>query len=291
MTALTVAIASGKGGTGKTTVALNLALCAEGPVTLLDCDVEEPNSFLFFPGDPGRPEPAYRLKPVINPQYCTGCGACAAFCHFNALACVRGKVVTFPELCHACGGCVRVCRQGAISEENHEMGTVETRSHKEVTLVTGRLKVGEASAGTLIEVVRAKSDSGGLTLIDAPPGTSCSMVAAVRGADYSVLVTEPTPFGLHDLRLAAETAKVLGVPFGVVINRAGSGDDRVQHWCAREGIPLLAELPDDREVAVAYSKGIPASEVSVEWRARFVGLLECIRKAVMESNDRAAASA
>lgn len=248
-------VASGKGGTGKTTVAVNLALVIQSPVTYVDCDVEEPNGHLFLKPVIRDTRPVCVTVPVVDAAACTGCGKCAESCRFNALACVRGRVLVFAELCHGCGGCVLACPEKALTETGHPIGVVETGHAGAVNFVQGRLNVGAAMSPPLIRAARAAAPGRGRVILDAPPGTSCPVIAAVRGADCAVLVTEPTPFGLHDLALAVEAMRALSLPFGVVVNRAGSGDDGVAAYCAREGIELLMEIPDDRRVAEAYSRG------------------------------------
>jgi MinD superfamily P-loop ATPase len=270
----TIAIASGKGGTGKTTVAVNLAwhLAEQGMnVRYVDCDVEEPNGHLFLNPVIATTEPASIPTPVVDAARCTGCRACAEACQYNAIA-VLQKALVFPELCHGCGGCTPACPTQAIREEPRAIGTVETGVAGKVHFVQGRINVGEAMAPPLIRAALRKAFGDGITLLDAPPGTSCPMVTTVRQADYVVLVTEPTPFGLHDLALAVETVRKLGRPHGVVINRADSGDGRVRDYCGTQGIPVLIELPDDRRVAEAYSRGELAARVLPDWRLLFESL-------------------
>ncbi len=250
-----VAIASGKGGTGKTTLAVNLALSLRRPVQLLDCDVEAPNVHLFLHPEVAGSEPSGILVPKVDGERCTLCGDCGELCQYNAIAMLSTGLLVFEELCHGCGGCARVCPEDAIREELRPIGVVEYGRSGDLEVVTGRLNVGEALAPPLIRAVRARASRDRLVLIDAPPGTSCSMIAAVNGSDLVVLVTEPTPFGLNDLALAVETVRTLHLPFGVVINRAGSGDRRVHDYCAAEGLDILAEIPDDRRVAESYARG------------------------------------
>ena len=264
-----VAIASGKGGTGKTTVAVNLALSLSGNVQLLDCDVEAPNVHLFLEAQPEGREVVGIPVPVVDADLCNQCGECSRLCQYNAIAVLGTGVVVFPELCHGCGGCALVCPEDAISEVMRPIGVVEESRSGSVHLVQGRLYVGEALVPPLIREVRARSCKEGVVLIDAPPGTSCSMIAAVRGSDFVVLVTEPTPFGLNDLELAVETVRVLGIPCGVVINRAGVGDDRVQEYCAAEGLDVLLEIPDDRRIAEAYARGLTLVDAIPDIRPLF----------------------
>jgi len=271
-----IAIASGKGGTGKTTVAVNLArvLADSGQtVQYLDCDVEEPNGHIFLKPALTAAESVGIPVPVVDEKQCTGCRKCAEVCQYHAIAVLK-KPLVFAELCHGCGGCALVCPVGAIREEQRAIGVVESGQADGVDFVQGRLNVGEPMAPPLIRAVKQKVLTTGIAILDAPPGTSCPVVTVVRDTDYILLVTEPTPFGLNDLRLAVEMIRQLGVPQGVVINRADSGDQRVRNYCAAEKIPVLLELPDDRRVAEAYSRGYMAVRVLPEWRARILQLWE-----------------
>jgi MinD superfamily P-loop ATPase len=275
-TRLHVAIASGKGGTGKTTVAVNLALALGGAVHLLDCDVEAPNAHLFLRAGAPTQEMVTLPVPLLDPALCDGCRECSKFCSYHAIAVPGGKPLIFPELCHGCGGCVSVCPRGALAEGARRIGVIETRDAGPVRLVQGRLDVGVAMAPPLIRAVREKVADHGMVIVDAPPGTSCPVVAALRGADAAIMVTEPTPFGLHDLELAVEMVRRLGLPFGVVVNRVGVGDRRVHSFCAREGIFMIGEIPDDRRIAEAYSRGEPLVEALPEFRPLFDDLLQVI---------------
>lgn len=271
-----VAIASGKGGTGKTTVAVNLALSLSGEVQILDCDVEAPNAHLFLQAEPAGYEVVGIPVPEIDADLCNQCGDCSRLCQYNAIAVLGTGVMVFPELCHGCGGCALVCPEEAISEVMRPIGVVEEGRAGNIHLVQGRLYVGEALVPPLIREVRARSHDDGVVLIDAPPGTSCSMIAAVRGSDFVVLVTEPTPFGLNDLVLAVETVRTLGIPCGVVINRVGSGDDRVHEYCTAEGLQILLEIPDDRRIAEAYARGLTLVDAIPDVRSLFASLAERI---------------
>lgn len=268
-----IAIASGKGGTGKTTVAANLAAVSPHPITVIDCDVEQPNVHLFLhPAQNVSHDVTVRV-PSVNADVCTSCGLCADVCEFNAIAFVGKPPDIFPELCHGCGGCLLACPVGAITEIERPVGQIEVGESRGHTLVTGRLNVREVLAPAVIRQVKQFANEQHLTLIDCPPGTACAMVTAVHGADFALLVTEPTPFGLHDLSLAVETLRLLKVPFAVVINRADTGDWSVREYCAAEGIYIFSEIPYDRSVAEAYSRGVLAVDVSAEQRRIFVELL------------------
>ncbi len=258
-----IAVASGKGGTGKTTVAVGLALTAPEPCHLIDADVEEPNSRLLLgPEDLGT-TPITIPVPKVDLDKCVHCGDCAKICEFHAMAYLNDTPVVFADLCHGCGGCMRVCPTDAIEEVPLPIGELSRATRERVLLTEGRLNVGKALPTPVIrQTVSQQADDRDLTIIDSPPGTSCSMITAVRHADLVVLVTEPTPFGLNDLVLAVETVRQLEQRFGVVINRSDSGDDRVVRYCEDEGIPVFAAIPHDRKVAEAYSRGKhPVDEV------------------------------
>lgn len=274
MSALTIAIASGKGGTGKTTVALNLARILKGSVQLLDCDVEEPNVQLFLKGRAVSQEVISVQVPELEASLCQGCGKCANFCRFGAIAVPKGQPIIFDELCHACGGCVMVCPHKALHEVDKQIGLVDSYQLDGITLRQGKLKVGVPLAPPLIKAVKQNLQNDRPVIIDAPPGTSCPVVAALSGSDFVVLVTEPTPFGLHDLKLAVEMVFELKLRCGVVVNRMGIGDNRVHSYCQGQGIKLLAEIPDDRRIAEAYSRGEIAVDVLPEFESLFEKLWE-----------------
>lgn len=264
-----ISIASGKGGTGKTTVATNLAVSLGSGVQLLDCDVEEPNAHLFINPVIELNKTVYTPVPKIDEEKCNFCKKCAKICRFKAIAVIKETVLTFPELCHSCGGCMEVCPENAITEIGRELGVIEIGHRNGLAFAHGRLRVGEAMSPPLIREVRSHTRSDQLTIIDAPPGTSCPVIAAMKGADFVLMVTEPTPFGLHDLKLAVEAVKLLEIPRGLVINRSDIGNDGVRTYAKMENIPILMEIPFDRRIAEVYSKGKLIVEEMPEWKERF----------------------
>lgn len=271
-----IAIASGKGGTGKTTVAVNLALCIPGHVRLLDCDVEEPNCHIFLKPDIKEAHPVTVPVPSVDEDTCTGCGECSAFCEYNAIACVGGCAYPFPELCHGCGGCMKICPVSAITEVPRVVGAVEAGVSGDLEFIQGRMDIGQAMSPPIIRAVKKYVLPVGTTIIDCPPGTSCPVIEAVRDADFVLLVTEPTPFGLHDLKLAVDTIRKLGLPLGVIINRCDIGDARVEKYCTEERISILLTIPDDLRIAQAYSRGVPAIRALPELAVQFEDLYKVI---------------
>jgi MinD superfamily P-loop ATPase len=276
-------VASGKGGTGKTTVAVNLALStasADGMSGLLflDCDVEEPNAHLFLKPTLARSEPVSIMIPRVDESLCKHHARCAEVCQFHAIAALPNTTLVFPELCHGCGGCTLECPERAISEEPHPIGIIEEGHVDGIAFAHGVLNVGEPMATPIIrQLKRRLSDEYELAILDAPPGTACPVVESMRGADYVLLVTEPTPFGLHDLRLAVQVGRdELGIPVGVVVNHDGVGDAGVDDYCQSEGIPILMRIPMDRRIAEAYSRGVTIVDALPEYRERFRQLLKSI---------------
>jgi MinD superfamily P-loop ATPase len=263
-----VAVASGKGGTGKTSVAVNMALSI-GKVQLLDCDVEEPNAHLLLNPNMKKTEPVYVLVPHINEDFCSHCGECSKFCQFNALFVSPDKTLVFSELCHSCGGCVLACPRSAITEERRRIGALKFGSVRDLKLVYGELDVGEPMSVPLIKAVKNQIQENTNVIIDAPVGTSCPVIETVRESDFCLLVTEPTPFGLHDLKITVEVLRKMSIPFGVVVNRAGIGDNKVYQYCREEHIPILMEIPYQRKIAELYSKGIPFTLELSEWKEKF----------------------
>jgi len=277
-----ISVASGKGGTGKTLVATSLALSLKdtNKVQILDCDVEEPNDHVFLKPAITRSEAVSIPVPKVDEAKCTYCGKCAEVCAYNAIAVVKEKVLVFPQLCHGCGACSYLCPEEAISEEGKEIGVMESGSADGVKFTHGRLAIGEAMAPPIIRKVKEQADNDGVVIIDAPPGTSCPVVEAVKDSDFCLLVTEPTPFGLNDLILAVETVKQLNISCGVVLNRVGVGDSGVEEYCAKENVPVLLTIPLDIEIARLYSRGITLVEGMPQWQGSFIGLFDKIREII-----------
>ena len=278
-----ISVASGKGGTGKTTVAVNLALSIKN-VQFLDCDVEEPNAHIFLKPEIKEKFPAFIPIPEVDEAKCNTCGKCREVCAYHAIAVIpsndgeKGSVLIFPHLCHGCGACSLLCPQKAIKEVNKEIGVVEIGMSQDIQFVHGELNVGEIMSPPLIRQVKEHVNSTHTVIIDAPPGTSCPVIAAVRQSDYCVLVTEPTPFGLNDLVLAVEVLRKLKIPFGVVINRSDIGDDKVDQYCQDNKILILLRLPFDRDIALLYSRGIPLVQEKPEYKEKFQKMFETITR-------------
>jgi MinD superfamily P-loop ATPase len=274
-----IAVASGKGGTGKTSVAVNLALSL-GKVQVLDCDVEEPNVHILLRPNVADTFPVDLLVPKILAERCDYCGECAKFCQFNALFVAGETAMVFPELCHSCGGCSIVCPRDAIIEEPRQIGRIIKGEAGDIDLVYGEINVGEALAVPVIAAVKGHSDEDRMVILDSAPGSACPLVETVHGVDFCLLVTEPTPFGLHDLQVAVEVIQILGIPMGVVVNFAGIGDRDVYDFCEDQGIPIMMEIPFDRKIAELYSRGIPFVEEMPEWRQKFIDLIGQIEEVV-----------
>lgn len=274
-----IAIASGKGGTGKTTVATNLAYLASqngATVAYLDCDVEEPNGHIFLRPQIDDSRAIEKLVPEIDSAKCIHCGRCAEVCRFGAIASLPSQTMVFAELCHSCGGCALACPAGAVHEQPRKIGRLRSGRSEAIRFVEGVLDVGEAMSPPAIRAVKSAAPEVLLTILDAPPGTSCPVIETVRGCDRVILVTEPTPFGLHDLTLAVEMVRALKLPLAVVINRADAGDARVREYCDRQRIRIAAEIPDDRAVAEAYSRGQMICQAVPALGARIGALLDSI---------------
>jgi len=274
---LIISIASGKGGTGKTTVATNLAKAIGRNVQLLDCDVEEPNAHLFLNPVFSETDTIFTPVPEIDKEKCSLCGKCGEICRYKAIVVVNDIILTFPELCHSCGGCMEVCPEKAITEKGRALGIIQKGRSNGIDFIHGKLRVGEAMSPPLIRKVRGCTDPDKLTIIDAPPGTSCPVITSMKNTDFVLLVTEPTPFGLHDLELAVGAVKMLDIPCGLVINRSDMGDDRVVAYAQREKLPVLMEIPFDRGIAEAYSRGEMMIDAIPAWKEKFLKLIDDIK--------------
>ena len=279
-----ISVASGKGGTGKTLVATSLALALKDRdrVQLVDCDVEEPNAHIFMKPVITHSEAVSIPVPKIAEDKCTYCGKCAEVCAYNAMAVVGKLVLTFPELCHGCGACSYLCPEKAITEEGRVIGIVETGYSDGTAFIQGKLAVGEPMATPIIKKVKSLMSNNGTAIIDVSPGTSCPVVESVKGSDFCLLVTEPTPFGLNDLALAVETVRKLNIPCGVVLNRDGADGSLIAEYCRKEKIPVLLTIPLDIEIARLYSKGIILVNGMPQWRSSFIRLFDQIEEIVNE---------
>jgi MinD superfamily P-loop ATPase len=275
-----ISIASGKGGTGKTTVATNLAVSLGSAVQLLDCDVEEPNAHLFIHPVFDLTETVTTPVPEVDMDKCTLCGKCGDICQFKAIVVVGETVLPFEELCHSCGGCMAVCPEDAITEKGRQLGIIQKDHRNGIEFIHGKLRVGEAMSPPLIKKVLSYIDPARLTIVDAPPGTSCPVIESMKNSDFVLLVTEPTPFGLYDLKLAVGAVNILDIPCGLVINRSDLGDEKVKEYADQENLPILMEIPFDRQIAEAYSRGDMVVDVMPEWKEKFLELYQKIKALV-----------
>jgi len=278
-----IAIASGKGGTGKTTIATNLACTISHigkTVQYLDCDVEEPNGHIFLKPDIEETQSITIDVPQVDSELCNGCGKCGQICQYSAIITMKEIVMTFDRLCHSCGGCMLVCPTDAITEKPREIGFVDIGMSNGVKFAQGRLKISDIHTPPLIKKTKAYAIEEGIVIIDAPPGTSCPVIEAVKDADFVLLVTEPTPFGLNDLKLAVSMTRELKIPFAVAVNRYGIGDGQVEKYCKSENIEIAMKLADDRRIAEAYSTGQMVIEVLDEYKGHFSSLYEYLKNKV-----------
>ena len=273
-----IAVASGKGGTGKTSVSVSLALACDSNALLLDCDVEEPNVDIFLQNSSKGQKAVVAQMPILNADKCNGCGNCAKACQFGAIAIVNTKPIFFNELCHSCGACTIACKREAISEKSVEIGSIFEWDFKKVHVAQGKLNVGSALSVPIInELKKLIVDKNKINILDCPPGTACPVIASLKQCDYAILVTEPTPFGLNDLILAIDTAKALNIPFGIVINKSSQNDSLIEDFCAKNNYEVLAKIPESMEVARNYSIGTPPINVSKNIESIFVDLVKNVK--------------
>ncbi len=287
MATMKIAIASGKGGTGKTTLSTNLAvaLAHDGrAVQYLDCDVEEPNGHIFLKPHWDSTEDVTVGVPQVDLDTCNGCGKCGQLCQYSAIVAVKGAAMVFEQLCHSCGGCIAVCPTGAIREVPRKIGVVQYGVSDGIAVGQGVLDIGAIQSPAVIRHLKKGIRDRGIVLLDAPPGTSCPVIEAVKDCDFVLLVTEPTPFGLNDLELAVGMARQLSIPFAVAINRCDIGDDSIVKYCRNESIAVLLEIPNDRRIAEAYSRGDMMVNVMTDYRKKFIHLFDSM--AVLSTHSK-----
>jgi len=269
-----IAVLSGKGGTGKTTVSASLAYALQSS-QYIDCDVEEPNGALFLKPLIKHFAPVNVRVPKVDEEKCDGCGICSRICRFNAIAVVKGKVLIFPEICHHCAACVIGCQQNAIFEVERSIGVIEADAKGR--FMQGRLNIGEPITLPIIKQLKQSLRSDIPVILDCSPGASCTVVQTIEGCDYCILVTEPTPFGLHDLKIAVSLVRKMGLPFGIVINKAMQEDQTIQTYCGQHNIDILMEIPYKREIAESYSKAMLPVHTSEDWKYKFVQMYDRIK--------------
>lgn len=279
MIIILIAVASGKGGTGKTTVSTSLALCS-GKCTVLDCDVEEPNSHLYLSPELADVETVCIPTPVIDEDRCTHCSKCSSFCEYNALAVLPSQVLVFPAICNGCGGCSIVCPENAVSEKDRVIGHIQGGKAGDISFFRGLLTVGEARSVPIIRSLKTHAAKEGITILDSPPGSSCPVVETLEGVDYVILVTEPTPFGIHDMDIVVSVVRDMGIPCGVVINKDGIGSELAHSYIESKGLTLLASIPHSMKAAKSGSNAVPIVEAIPELKERFEMIIEKIGKEV-----------
>jgi len=273
-----IAVASGKGGTGKTLIATSLALSIGNDIQFLDCDVEEPDAHIFLKPRIEKIEKVAVLVPEVDEKKCDYCGKCSEVCEYNAIVVAKNKVLIFPELCHNCGGCVLFCPQKAMTEKEREVGKLEIGKANGIEFIAGILNVNEAMPVPMVRAVKKRLDPAKTVIIDVSPGTSCPVVEAVKGSDHCLLVTESTPFGLSDLKLAVEVLKKMKIPCGVIINKYDITYIETEEFCEQQDIPVLLKIPEDRKIAEAYSKGQPLVGILPEYKEKMLETAKFIRR-------------
>ena len=284
-----IAVASGKGGTGKTTIATNLAhyVAQLGQkVQYLDCDVEEPNGHIFLKPQIDVSQKATVDIPQVDLAKCTGCGKCGEICQYSAIVCVKQNVLVFEQLCHSCGGCWLVCPADAIEAMPLDIGEIEFGKAGNVDFVHGKLRIGYVRTPSLIKEVKKHIKEDYLAIVDVPPGTSCPVVESLKGTNFVLLVTEPTPFGLNDLKLAVALVREMNLPFAVVINRDGVGNDEVEKYCRTESIDIALKLPDDRRIAEAYSSGEMIVDILSKYKEQFSKVYKYLESVKTKHNEK-----
>jgi MinD superfamily P-loop ATPase len=273
-----IAVASGKGGTGKTLISTSLALSLGKDVQFMDCDVEEPNAHIFLKPKIDKTEKVNVLIPQVDESKCDFCGKCSQVCEYNAIVVAKEKVLIFPQLCHSCGGCILLCPKNAFTEKEREVGQIEFGKADAIDFVSGTLNVGEAMPVPMVSAVKKKIDTSKIVIIDASPGTSCPVVEAIKGSDFCILVTESTPFGFSDLKLAIEVVKKMNIQCGVIINKYDKTYVKTEEYCEINNIPILLRVPEERKIAEAYSRGETLVMAAPEYREKFLKLFERIKK-------------